>query len=311
VKVSIIVPVYNAEKYLEECLDSLLNQTLDDYELILVNDGSKDSSEEILREYAEKYPRKLKYITVENGGQGRARNIGIEMAQGEYLGFADSDDWVDPTMFEKLYNAAVECDADMSLCDCIECYSDGRTNYFSMTEYVHPMHITTSVWNKLFRSELAKTISFPHGLWYEDLTYVISFVLKARKIVPVHEGLYYYRIGQLSTMTNNNSRKNLDIIKILEGLKKDMLPEYKDDFETLVIRHILLDTVNRVAAQNSPDKKDVIKELLKYVHKHIPSLKSCKAYMDETSKRKLIMFLNYHGLDGLANGILTIKKRIR
>ena len=307
-KVSIIVPVYNAEKYLYDCLNSLVMQTLDDYEVILINDGSKDSSEKILREYAEKYPRRVKYVTVENGGQGRARNIGLSMAKGDYIGFADSDDWVEPSMYEKLYNAAVENDADMSLCDCIECYEDGRTIYSEMSSYGHPMHITTAVWNKLFKKSVVQNIEFPQGLWYEDLAYVINFMLKAKKIVPVKEGLYYYRIGQLSTMTNNNSKKNLDMIKILEGLKENMLPDYKEDFETLVIRHALLDTINRVAAQKSTDKKQVIRALTDYIRINIPDLSSCGSYRNEPFKRRLIMFLNYYGLEKISQIIFRIKK---
>ena len=99
-KVSIIVPVYNAEKYLEKCLDSLCCQSLDDYELILINDGSRDSSAQIMESYRGKYPDTVRTLTVENGGQGRARNIGISMAKGDYIGFADSDDWVCPDMFK-------------------------------------------------------------------------------------------------------------------------------------------------------------------------------------------------------------------
>jgi len=309
-KVSIVVPVYNAEKYLNKCLDSLIFQTLDDYELIFINDGSKDSSEEILKEYSVKYPDKMKYITVENGGQGRARNIGINIAEGDYIGFADSDDWVDPAMYEKLYNAAKENDAEIVFCDCVECYDDGTTRYNSMTDYSDLMHITTAVWNKLFKAELAKNIKFPEKLWYEDLAYVISAVTKAEKIVSVKEGLYFYRIGQVSTMNNNNSRKNLDMLKIMDGLKASMLPEHKDEFETILVNHVLLDTVNRVAVQKSPDKKTVLKELLDYVHKNLPSLTVSEAYTGESRNRRIIMRLNYMGLYNLSQLIFKIKKSV-
>jgi len=310
-KVSIIVPVYNAEKYLHKCLDSLVAQTLDDYEVILINDGSKDSSGEILKEYGEKYPEKIKHITVENGGQGRARNIGISMAQGEYLGFADSDDWVDPTMFEKLYNAARENDADMALCDCMECYYDGRENYFDMCSYANPMYITTAVWNKLFKKSLAENITFPEGLWYEDLSYVIEFIIRAKKIAPVHEALYFYRIGQTSTMTNNNSKKNLDILKILDGLKEKMLPDREEDFKILVLRHLLLDTVNRVAAHNNGEKSAVIAELRDYAGKVIPDLLHDPSFKRESASRRVVMFLNYNGMEQLSQFVFKLKKMLR
>ena len=98
-KLSIIVPVYNVEKFLNKCLDSLIGQTMEDYEIILVDDGSKDASGRICDDYAERYPELVRVLHIDNGGQGRARNFGIETARGEYLGFVDSDDWVETDMY--------------------------------------------------------------------------------------------------------------------------------------------------------------------------------------------------------------------
>lgn len=106
VKVSIIVPVYNVEKYLKKCLNSLVNQTLDDIEIIVVNDESPDNSQRIIDEFEKKYPSKIKTITKKNGGQGSARNEGLKVATGEYIGYVDSDDYISNTMFEKMYNTA-------------------------------------------------------------------------------------------------------------------------------------------------------------------------------------------------------------
>ena len=107
-KISVIVPIYNVEEYLEKCLDSLVNQTLKDIEIILINDGSPDNSEEIVNKYLKKYKEKIIYHKKENEGQGIARNYGINLAKGEFISFVDSDDYVDKTMFEKLYNKAKE-----------------------------------------------------------------------------------------------------------------------------------------------------------------------------------------------------------
>lgn len=112
-KVSIIMPVYNVEKYLKKCLNSLINQTLDDIEIICVNDGSTDNSDKILQEFAQKDSR-IKILTQSNKGQSVARNLAIENANGEYLGFVDSDDWVDLDYFEKLYNIAIKYDCDIA-----------------------------------------------------------------------------------------------------------------------------------------------------------------------------------------------------
>ena len=112
-KLSIIVPVYNVKAFLPACLDSLVSQTLEDYEIILVDDGSSDGSADIIKDYQQRYPQLISSIRVDNGGQGRARNFGIDMAKGEYLGFVDSDDWITEDMYEKLYNTAKAENADI------------------------------------------------------------------------------------------------------------------------------------------------------------------------------------------------------
>ena len=117
VKVSIIVPVYNVEQYLSKCLESLVNQTLDDLEIIVVNDGSKDDSAQIAQRYAAQYPDKVRYLEKENGGLSDARNFGIDYANGAYLAFVDSDDFVLPTMMEEMYELCQKHDADIAICN--------------------------------------------------------------------------------------------------------------------------------------------------------------------------------------------------
>lgn len=128
-KLSIIVPVYNVEKFLNKCLDSLVGQTMEDYEIILVDDGSKDASGRICDDYAERYPELVRVMHIDNGGQGRARNFGIDTAKGEYLGFVDSDDWVETDMYPKLCQRADETGADVVVCDFMAEFDDGRREY--------------------------------------------------------------------------------------------------------------------------------------------------------------------------------------
>ena len=116
-KVSVIVPFYNVEDYIEKCIKSLLNQTLDDLEIILVNDGSKDNSESIAKKYLNEYPKKIIYLEKENGGLGDARNYGIPYAKGEYIAFIDSDDYVEKDMYEQMLKKAEEEQSDMVECD--------------------------------------------------------------------------------------------------------------------------------------------------------------------------------------------------
>lgn len=125
-KISIIVPVYNSSKYLRSCIDSILKQSLSDWELILVNDGSTDDSGEICDEYAVKYPA-IRVIHKENAGVSEARNTGLVAATGEYVGFVDSDDTIRPEMYQEMYDAAMENDAEIVMCDAVTVYPDGRT----------------------------------------------------------------------------------------------------------------------------------------------------------------------------------------
>lgn len=307
-KLSVIVPVYNAEKFLRPCLDSLLGQTLRDFELILVNDGSRDGSAAILEEYRRRDPDRVRVLTVENGGQGRARNLALELARGDFLGFADSDDWVAPDLYEKLLRAAEEQNADLAVCDAEERWADGRCVPMALTGFDRPIKMSTEVWNKLFRRSALGDIRFAEGLWYEDLAYVARVLLRTERIALVPEPLYYYRCGHTSTMNNNNARKNLDLLKVLELLRQPMLDAgRREDFDSLVLNHALLDAVNRVRRQNSPDKDTIIKEIRDYVNQQIPNLLRDPAFRAESPKRQIVMWLNYHGRDKLSAALLKLK----
>ena len=132
-KVSIIIPVFNAEKYLEKCLDSLVNQTLEDIEIICIDDGSTDNSLEILKTYEQK-DKRIKVLQQTNKKQGAARNYGIREAIGEYIGFVDSDDWAELDMFEKLYNKAISTDSDITMCKVID-YNENTKTYSKSNWY--------------------------------------------------------------------------------------------------------------------------------------------------------------------------------
>lgn len=305
-KLSIIVPVYNAEKYLRECLESLAAQTIRDYEVILVNDGSTDSSREIINEYIGKYSV-FKTIDIENGGQGRARNFGLLAAQGEYIGFVDSDDSVSSAMFEKLYAFAEQEEADIAVCDYYRCEISGKRIYEKSKLQDHPLSAAGAVWNKIFRHELIQDIRFPEGLWYEDFQFSAQAMISSGKTVFLHEPLYFYRSGHTSTMRNTNSVKNLDMIRIMENIHKYVDKDHENDFQFLVINHVLLDSIKRVSAQSGKNKKNVIRKLREYVIKYVPDLENCVSYQKESRNRRIIMWLNYHELEFVSDFILKIK----
>lgn len=308
-KLSVIVPVYKAEKTLRKCVDSLLAQTLGDLEIILVNDGSPDGCQAILDDYAARFPDTVRTKTVENGGQGRARNFGIDMARGDWLGFVDSDDWVLPEMYEKLIAAAEKEGADVAVCDTLECYEDGGTRLLRAWREGSALAAAGSSCDKVFRRSLIGDLRFPEGLWYEDFAFSALALSRTERLARVPETLYCYRIGHPSTMHNDNARKNLDLLAVLDLLRGPMEAEgRREDYESLVLNHALLDGVNRLRRQNGSDKENVIREIRNYVNRQIPDLGRCAAFKAESAKRRLVMRLNYHGLDKVSAALLKLKK---
>lgn len=223
VKVSIIVPVYNVEKYLRKCLDSLVNQTLKDIEIICINDGSTDDSLKVLQEYASEHLNVI-VIDQENQGVSIARNNGINKAQGDYIGFVDPDDWVEPDMFKILYEKAVKTGVDIVECDYRMVFENStkiknRTLFGSLHtwkkfpiacgkifdwKYVKTQvfnGLRCMVWNRLYKRSLIfdNNLTFPDGKC-EDYPFSLDAVLSAKSIVYCPKTLYNYliRFGSLS-----------------------------------------------------------------------------------------------------------------
>lgn len=200
--VSIIVPVYNVEKYLSRCLDSLVNQTLKNIEIICVNDGSKDSSPAILQEYADKDER-IVLLNQENSGLSVARNTGMDVVKGEYIGFVDSDDWVDLDFYEKLYNAAKRNNCDIAVSDFIRQHPKRKKKRLNITDekvYETPedkylvcrTYREGCVWNKIYRTEFLNSINlkFVPGMYYEDRDFTARSLYFSKNLVTV-PGTYY------------------------------------------------------------------------------------------------------------------------
>ena len=217
-KLSIIVPVYKVEEYLGECVDSLLSQTIDDYEIILVDDGSPDNSGKIADEYAAANPDMIRVLHIDNGGQGRARNFALDIAKGDFVGFVDSDDWVTHDMYEKMYTCATEMGADVVVCDFLERFVDGRESVLPASLQDNWLGSAGSSCNKIFRRSLVGALRFPVGLWYEDFYFSAVMLLRSKHTEFIAEPLYIYRRGQESTMHNNNAAKNLDMLTIMDML---------------------------------------------------------------------------------------------
>lgn len=216
-KVSVIVPVYNVEKYLKRCLDSLINQTLSDIDIICINDGSKDSSLQILEQYAQKDSRIVIY-NQENSGLSVARNTGLEHASGEYIGFVDSDDWVDLDFYEKLYKSAKNNNADIAVADFIREHPNKKPKRLKLKEekiYTTPedkfmickVHREGCVWNKIYRTEFIKSINlkFVPKMYYEDRDFTIRSLYFSKKLVTTPNTYYRYFVNPKSIV---NKRRN-------------------------------------------------------------------------------------------------------
>ena len=315
IKVSVIIPVYNTEDYLKECIESLVNQTLREIEILIVNDGSTDSSLEIMKEFKNKYPNIIKIFDKVNGGQASARNYALPFAQGEYLGFVDSDDWVDSTMYEEMYEKAEKEDADIVICDMVDHFPD-RTVCYPSSRFENKFKVTPSACNKLFKRSLVKEDVFPVGLWYEDFEFTTMKLMKTDCISVIHKGLYHCHCREVSTMYNNNSEKNQDILVVLEHLveyveKNGWYEKYKNVLEYLYIDHVLITSINRVQKQTNEKKKIVINNLRKEVLKRYNSFYKDDAFREMPKKRQIIALLNAYGLCSMSMMLLKITEIIK
>ncbi|MDR0535802.1 MAG: glycosyltransferase [Puniceicoccales bacterium] len=230
--VSVIVPVYNVECYLRECLDSLLGQTFRDFEVVLVNDGSTDGSLRICEEYCERAPDVFRLFSQKNGGLSSARNTGLERALGEYVCFVDSDDWVSSDFLAVLHEAALAVAADIVVCGYTAHHADGHLEILPGTDSRAPelrrqvLLGPTFACNKMFRRELFDGPSgrFLEGVCYEDLGTIPLLVARARQLAVCEAPVYHYRIGRPGAITTFRDERILHIFITLGRLRK-MLPE--------------------------------------------------------------------------------------
>lgn len=199
-RISVIVPIYNVEPYVRQCLDSLKNQTMKEIEIICIDDGSTDRSGEIADEYASATSPVFRVIHTENRGLSAARNRGIEESRAPWIMFVDSDDWVDESFCEIPYNTAIKNDADLVIFDSCRTTESGRVKRNNKNikngglicpEAVVDMGVSS--WNKLYKKELFQGIRYPEGRVCEDVGTIHKVVYKASRIIRLYEVLYYYR----------------------------------------------------------------------------------------------------------------------
>lgn len=314
-KVSVIVPVYNAENYIEDCCENLLNQTYEDYEVIFVNDGSTDNSQRMLENLASKYD-KIQIITQENQGQAIARNAGIKQSKGDFLCFVDIDDGISKEMLEKMMEAQKESDADLVWCNAYIKKNDMILNTLDETypnaddsQKNYVLH-NASPWRKCIRRSLLENhnLYFPKLRFYEDLAVVPSYGLYTNKIYYLNEPLYTYVLHEGSTMHQKSYHQKLeDIFESIDILSNFIEHSFykdniKDELEYLYIDHLLhAASLRFFEFENTEIQLDKIVEIMKLKY---PLWKKNKYFKQKDWKYKLICYLFYKKKRNLLGYIL-------
>ena len=277
--ISVIIPVYKVGEYLERCVDSVINQTYTNLEIILVDDGSPDNCGKICDEYAEKDNR-IKVIHKENGGAASSRNKGLDISTGRYICFVDSDDYVEKGFIERLYTLVTEKDADIAQCSYCETtgdsagfvYSDGGVSILCGEEMINDLycdgerHIATVVlWTKIYKREIFNQLRLPEGIMYEDEAIMPKILCSAKKIVVSQDRPYAYFMSENSVMRTPFSVKKLDYITALEYRMKFYREKKMDVYIDDDMRRLMLKCI--VYSQET-DSRKLKKELLKQSHKY-------------------------------------------
>lgn len=325
-KISIIVPVYNVEKYLNRCLTSLINQSIKDIEIIVVNDGSPDNSQDIIDEYKKKYPTLIINYIKSNGGLSDARNFGIDKATGEYIAFLDSDDYVDPFIYEKMYNKAKMNDFDLVVCDLYYDY-DGKLVYhgsgykkdlFEKDKIKKSMLDCYPVaWNKLYkRSLFGNSLRFIKGLWYEDVEFFYRLISKISKIGVINEPLIYYvqRDGAITKTFDNRLLNYIDVWNSILNfyLENNLYEEYRLLLEYCYVRYLYGTLIKN--ATNYRDKKAfnrIVNISINNVKKNFPKYRRNSYFYYNFKGIYLLTFNRYVAnlMYFVKNNVLFLKKQ--
>lgn len=311
-KISVIVPVYNVEPYLAKCLESLINQTLKEIEIIIVNDGSTDGSQKIIEEYSKKYSS-IKMFNKPNSGLSDARNYGIEHAEGEYLAFVDSDDWVEPEMMEEMYRLANKHKAEIVFCSLEKVAEDNTIieplPQMPQSEEKINLKEDFSVFgemscfacNKIFKRELFKNIKFPKDLHFEDVATVPRLFIKATTIAKSDKYFYKYLV-RTGSITRNYDSKGLDMLKAIKIVKEDFVKSsYKNfilDWKKFVILQGFYSFLAYFAYVKTPNKKQMFSKLKDMLSLENITRKNVinynrfnKNYLSSLSLKKMIYYI--------------------
>ena len=229
-KISVIVPVYNVENYLEKCLNSLVNQTLEEIEILVINDGSTDYSQKIIDEFQKKFPQKIKVFSKENGGLSDARNFGIERASGNFLAFVDSDDYISENMLQEMYDLAIKNEAELVICNLQKVDENGNvtqklTQIPNLSEKIE-LDKNFSVFsdlsyfacNKIFKKELFDGKRFQKGMHFEDIELIPQILLQCKTLAKT-DAFHYQYLERSNSISKSHTERGLDILMAVKNVE--------------------------------------------------------------------------------------------
>lgn len=276
-KVSIIVPVFNVEKYLEQCLDSIVNQTLKDIEIIIINDGSTDGSSEIIDKYKKKYFN-IKVIEQKNAGLSAARNAGIKESKGKYMMFIDSDDFIDLDMVEILYTKAEKYNCPLIICDLLLYWNNKKNKKYNklkqsedkkykkdeLYKILLTRKLNCQVMNKLYRRDIweENNLSFEVGRYYEDIFPSFICMNIYKEAMFINDSMYKYRIREGSITASSSPKKVSDFIRSIQ-MAKDYLKNNSDINKSELNKYIMCFNINYGLYAMELNKRLILGEDLK------------------------------------------------
>ena len=261
---SVIVPCYNGEKFIGRCLESLVNQTLQDIEIIVINDGSTDNSQDIIDSYANKY-HNIKAYKIPNSGIADARNFGVSKVETPYFGFLDCDDYTDVTMFEKMYNKAIETNAQVVVSNFY--WVKGKKKKLEKEGPYNTgkdmlIHLFAVLWNKIYDTEFVRStnIRFPSGNRYEDAYFLYCLAPNIERLASVDEAFVHY-VQHENSITHNNNEEVKNMITIFDNILNyyahtNRYDEYHDELEYLHIKFFLGNSFLRSARIDDKQDRD-------------------------------------------------------
>lgn len=278
-KISVVLPVYNVEKYLENCVNAIRRQTYQNLEIILVDDGSTDGSS-LLCEKLAQMDERICVLHKENGGLSDARNAGTQIATGEYITYVDSDDTVSDTYVEYLYSLIKKYDCDMALCTHTVVfedgkqisYGDGTDEMLNARECLYRMlyHdvIDTSAWAKLYRTSMAREIQYPKGKLFEDIATTYRFFMACDKIACGYQSQYFYMQRQNSIVSSKFNPHKLDLLEMTDKMAVEVSKAYPDLTRAVLRRRVYarFSTLNQMLDVDGYDKER--NEIIAFIKKH-------------------------------------------